>query len=220
MMKKIKLFIFDMDGLLVDSERFYSAGWKIAMESLGYELPDSIYDSWIGQGKKKTMGMIKDIVKEDAIVDTIVNQREVYIYDALHSGEMTELAHASKSLDLLKNKGYLLGVSSSTERGRGTAILEFLNLYQYIDFASFGDDVSAVKPSPEVYQRTLDLAGVEPHEAIAVEDSYTGALSAAAAGMKVIVVPYVTFEVDKIRNIENVLVIADDLSIIKEYATN
>ena len=61
---------------------------------------------------------------------------------------------------------------------------------------------------------------MEPHEAIAVEDSYTGALSAAAAGMKVIVVPYVTFEVDKIRNIENVLVIADDLSIIKEYATN
>lgn len=209
-----------MDGLLVDSERFYSAGWKVGMESLGYQLPDSTYDSWIGQGKKKTMGMIKDIVKDDYIVENIVNIREEYIFDALHSGEMKELAYASKALDLLKNQGYLLGVSSSTERGRGTAILEFLNLYQYIDYASFGDDVSAVKPSPEVYQRTLQLAGVEPHEAIAVEDSYTGALSASAAGLKVIVVPYVEFEVEKIRNIENVLVIADDLSIIKEYATN
>lgn len=217
MMTKTKLVIFDMDGLLVDSERFYSIGWKIGLESLGYDLPVSIYDSWIGQGKKKTMSMIKDIVKEDSIVDDIVEIREKYIFESLHSGEMTELSHASQALDFLKNEGYLLGVSSSTERARATAILEFLNLYQYIDFASFGDDVTEVKPSPQVYQRTLDLANVKAEEAIAVEDSYTGVLSAQAAGLNVIVVPYVDFEIEKIKKVENVLAIAEDLSIIKEY---
>lgn len=215
-MRNTKLFIFDMDGLLVDSERFYSAGWKNAMESLGYLLDDEIYDSWIGQGRLSVMKFIKGIVKKDSIVESVFEMREKFIYESLYNGSMQELPKATYILEYLRNEGYKIGLSSSTSRKRGSAILEFLNLYAYIDYASFGDDVEYVKPSPLVYQRTLDISGFKPEEAIAIEDSYAGALAASKAGMNVIVVPYVDFEVDKIKTIENVITIANDLSIIEK----
>lgn len=216
-MLKPEMFVFDMDGLLVDSERFYSQGWKAAVDSLGYKLDDSVYDSWIGQGLKVTKQKLKEIVLEDDIVEHIVGLREKFIYEKLHSGEMMEMRYASAILSEVKNAGIKIGLSSSTARDRGEAILEFLNLYQFVDYASFGDDVDMVKPSPLVYQRTLDLSGIDSSKVIAVEDSYTGALAASNANLKVLVIPYVKFETNKIKQLEDVLVIGEDLRIIRDY---
>ncbi|MBO5351842.1 MAG: HAD-IA family hydrolase, partial [Lachnospiraceae bacterium] len=92
-------------------------------------------------------------------------------------------------LDYLKENGYKLAVASSTSKRGVERNLKSAGVLEYFDAIICGDMVEKSKPEPEIYLKACEALGVEPAEALALEDSRNGLLSAYRAGMKVIMVP-------------------------------
>lgn len=216
-MKAIKMIIFDMDGLLIDSEYHYSLGWEYAMKQEDVPTDKRTIESWVGQGKRKTIDYLMQLTKSREKVDNIVQIREEYIYRQLKNNKINTMPFAREVLCELKKEGYRIGLASSTHKKRAKKILEKLDLLKYIDYSCFGDEVEEVKPKPDIYKKVLLKSKFSPDEVIAVEDSYSGAKSASNAGISVIVIPYVDFELEKIKSIDQVIGIEKDLKSIFSY---
>ena len=121
-------------------------------------------------------------------------------------------------LDYLKNNGYKLAVASSTSKRGVERNLKDAGVLEYFDAVICGDMVEKSKPDPEIYLKACEAIGVEPTEALALEDSRNGLLSAHRAGMKVILVPDL-WEADEEIN-AFLWNMCSDLEEVKEFLMN
>ncbi|CAM3692364.1 HAD family phosphatase [Erysipelothrix urinaevulpis] len=218
-MSKFKLVIFDMDGLLVDSEIHYSDGWQYGLTKEGINVSKKITDSWLGQGKQKSIDYLNNKIQNEEIVDRVVRHREDYIYDIIETDKMNEQSNATSTLKYLKEKGISIGVASSTHRERAELILTKLGLFEYVDYACFGDEVENVKPAPDIYNDVIDHFKYNKAEILAVEDSSTGVQAAKAAGLQVIMITDNEEEKKDVLNKEIKVTILKDLSNIFNFLT-
>ena len=92
-------------------------------------------------------------------------------------------------LNAAKSHGCMIGLATSSRQIHAEQSLKRAGLYDYFDGKVFGDTVKEGKPSPEIYLKACKSIGIEPEDAVALEDAPSGAISAHAAGMRVIVVP-------------------------------
>lgn len=184
--KAIKCVIFDMDGLLVDTERVYIEGWIDAIDKRGYDIPHEVIRSWVGKSVTYSSRCLADYTED---VEAVRAERENYIYEQLHSGSIREKPYATEVLQALRQKGYCIGLATSSAKQRSKDILKTLNLLQYFDYTAFLDDVKQAKPAPDLYLHVMHQAGVSPDACLIVEDSMTGAEAAGRAGVNVVLIP-------------------------------
>lgn len=186
---KTKLLIFDMDGLLVDSERVYREGWNYGLHKCHVDIPDSVVLSWAGKSFHDTTAYLRRICKEEALCRRVREERENYIYRSLYDGNLTAKPYALDALRCAKEYGYQTGLATSSLKERSKAILDHLGLLPYLDIPVFADDVKRLKPYPDLYRTVLHLACCTAEQALAFEDSKTGYQAAEAAGIPVILIP-------------------------------
>lgn len=186
---KTELLIFDMDGLLVDTERVYLEGWLYALKKQQVAIPEAVVKSWVGKSFHDTHAYLMQVCHEEALCARIREDREQYIYQCLEDGTLSAMPYARDALQAARDYGYRTGLATSSLKKRATAILAHLDLLSYLDFPVFADDVQKLKPYPDLYLKVLRRAQVYRAHAVAFEDSQTGMQAAIAAGIQTVRIP-------------------------------
>lgn len=186
---KKTLFIFDLDGLLVNTERIYKEGWQVGLQKYHLDVPQEVLDSWAGKSLHDSHAYLMELCHEEALCKQIRQAREDYIYQCLEEGTLTPKPYANEALRYVKQCGAHTALATSSLKQRSTTILRHLGLYNDIDIPVFAEDVQQLKPWPDLYIEVLARARCSKQEAIAFEDSLTGYKAATAAGIETILIP-------------------------------
>ena len=188
MKKLLKSIIFDFDGTIIDTESlWYDIYFEYFNQHFNYELPLEIFAKGIGtrdevvfEEIEKDLGLSIDIQEIRKNLTSLFEDRA----DSLvaREGVVSFIQEAYKS-------GLQLAIASSSNRDWVSKYLKQFNLESYFTIIKTKDDVQEVKPSPELYLKTLEGLEVNANEVIAIEDSLHGASAAIQAGIKCYVLP-------------------------------
>ena len=180
-----KAVVFDMDGVITDTEKLYR---RFQMEEgLSRGIPEDVMtkacDRIAGGNKYSNKAPFEEIVGRG--IDYFeFREKLIAKLDAHILANGVELKYGVvEMLEYLKKKGIKIGLATSTVRERAIGYLTSHKIYDYFDKLIFGDMVENGKPAPDIYLKACQELGVLPEEAVAVEDSINGIKSAGAAGM-------------------------------------
>lgn len=185
----IQAIVFDMDGLIFDSERIVQRSWEAAGKQLHIEhMGDHIYNT-IGFNLKRRNAYFCSAISPDFPVEEFAQRaRETFREIADKEGVPVKTG-AQELLAYAASQGYKLALATSSRRAYSEEMLQDAGLYGYFDGFVYGDMVQNAKPDPEIYVKACETIGVLPKHSIALEDSPAGIQSAYAAGLAPIMVP-------------------------------
>lgn len=179
--------IFDMDGVLLDSEPLHYEAVRQILAEQRVEFPIEDYYRYLGTTLTSTWD---DLCERYPITMPFEQFEARYNADVLAQYQAgAPLIRGARALvQQLREAGVPIAVASSSHRMWVDAALSGASLDQYFDQTTAGDEVSMGKPSPEIYLKAAERLGLDPADCIAVEDAPAGVESASAAGMKVVLV--------------------------------
>ena len=181
--------IFDMDGLLLDSERPIRDAWLLAAQEAGVALSEAGYLTVVGANEADSRTALTDLLGGDAAYLRVQARADVLL--RVHEQRIGYPAKtgAGEILALLGARGVACGVASSTRRAEVRRRLDAAGLGGYFRSISGGDEVARGKPNPDLFLLAADRLQVEPAACLVFEDTERGATGALAAGMSVVIVP-------------------------------
>jgi len=185
----IKLVIFDMDGLMLDTESIYKKYWEQIMHERGLETPDTIFQQLIGCGKDKAKKIIAAHYGDDFDNKTVREQLLLRVRRHIDTQGVPLKKGLLHILDRLEKTKTKKCVATSSERGVMEGLLTKLNLMHRFDGFVTGDRVRAGKPDPEIFLKAAHEMNEPPETCIVLEDSNAGISAAYAAGMRSILIP-------------------------------
>lgn len=185
----MKTVIFDMDGLMIDSERISYKLLKQKVESMGFSCDLEFYKQLLGVNEQRGIFLLKEYYGQNFAARAVLDQvhkelDEVLLYDGvpLKEGLLPLLAQ-------LKEQGILCAVATSSSQKRVRAILSKANIIDFFTAVVCGDEVMHSKPAPDIFLKVLEKTESLPQEALVLEDSEAGIQAAFSAGIPVICVP-------------------------------
>lgn len=217
LLNNVKLVIFDMDGLLIDSEKVYSEGWAEGIRYYNGDVPEDIVYKMSGQSPKQNSELLNTYLNDTTLVQNIRNIRKKYFINQLELGNV-ELKPYSKDLLInLKENSYTTAIATTTDSNSAIKILNHHDLFSLFDYSIFGDQVKEVKPAPDLYLNILDQSGISKENSIILEDSLTGASAGRNAGVNVILVPDPKFTDMESIDDDNIVAIHNHLGEVFHY---
>lgn len=180
-----KAFIFDLDGVIVDTAKYHFLAWRELAIKLGFDFTEEQNERLKGVSRVRSLEILLDIGKvhleEDEKSKYLKEKNEQYLQYIAKMDHTEILPGIDDLLHYLKlNKiPYSLGSASKNAR----LILETLNLIDLFDAIVDGNDVSSAKPDPEVFLIAAEKLGAQPEDCIVVEDAQAGIQAANKAGM-------------------------------------
>lgn len=178
--------IFDLDGLLADTEPLHMRSWQETFASFGGELPDEVYEAfWIRDGKG-----IADYLPHAGLDWDLaaLHAEKARRYDALVRAEARFMPGAEGALERLRGRGRL-ALATSSWRASADAVVDTLGIRDAFETIVTRGDVARVKPHPEPFLLAAERLGVAPADCVVLEDAEKGVLAAHAAGMRCFAVP-------------------------------
>lgn len=182
--KYMKAVIFDMDGVLVDSQPYHFKADIDTMAEYGVIKDQKFYESFAGTLTADRMRTLKEMFGLDVPVEEMTIKRENMILDIMGKEDIKPVSGIPEFLRSIKEKGLTTAVASSSDYKLINLILDRLKIAQYFDSVTSGSDVKRGKPSPDVFLLAAERIGIGPSECLVVEDSENGVKAAKAAGMK------------------------------------
>lgn len=180
----MKAVIFDMDGVLVDSQPYHFKADIDTMAEYGVIKDQKFYESFAGTLTADRMRTLKEMFGLDAPVEEMTIKRENMILDIMGKEDIKPVLGIPEFLRSIKEKVLTTAVASSSDYKLINLILDRLKIAKYFDSVTSGSDVKRGKPSPDVFLLAAERIGIEPAECLVVEDSENGVKAAKAAGMK------------------------------------
>lgn len=183
--------IFDMDGLLIDSERPIMTAWIAAARALDIELSHASYLQCVGLSSTESEAVMSGLLGGPDIYRVAVEKvRAALMLERTDGAPLFPIkSGAAELIDAMHARGIRCAVASSSTRRQIEACLGSLGLLHRFEAIAGGDEVVRAKPDPALYQLAASRLDVDPADCIAFEDSENGARSALAAGLRVVVVP-------------------------------
>lgn len=195
----IKGAIFDMDGLMFDSERLVCSIWQEMMDENGYKFNVDIFKNTIGLRQDKSKKFYTSLYGEDFDYDGFKIQSRQRFYKRIEKDGVPIKKGLFELLDFLKDNNIKMAVATSTSAKTALKVIKKAGVYDYFDSFVCGDDVKNGKPHPEVFLTAAERIGVPPEECVAFEDSINGIKSAFAANMTTVMVPDFLQPTDEIK---------------------
>lgn len=179
--------IFDMDGLLLDSEPLYRYAWKKAGMELGCPIDDKLYARFVGRGSDKAEQLLSAHFGEALALDEFRARWHRYFDERLEREPIATKPGAIELLNLLDARAIPTALATSSRRSMADRCLG--DLAARFAVITSGDEVEEPKPAPRLFLLTSERLGVEPEHCLVLEDSEAGVRAARAAVMEVILVP-------------------------------
>lgn len=185
----IQAVIFDMDGLMFDTERLMLRAWSRAAAQLGY--PD------MGGVGKKVLGLTTPMAKQvyqnefgmHFPFEEMRRLGSLYREEYLSQNGVPVKPGLMELLAFLRRQKLHTAVATSTSRKSAIPLMQRAGVLPYLDRVVCGDALERSKPAPDIYLSAAALLGISPHACLALEDSPNGIRSASAAGMKTVMIP-------------------------------
>jgi HAD superfamily hydrolase (TIGR01509 family) len=179
--------IFDMDGLLLDSEPLYRITWQTAAAEMGCPIDDEFYARFVGRGNEEAERLIRERFGDALPLNEFRIRWRRDFDQRLKREPLPRKPGAIELLDLLDERGIARGLATSSPREIALRCLgELASRFTAI---AFGDEVEHSKPAPDLFLLAAQRLGIAPSQCLVLEDSDAGVRAARAAGMQVIMVP-------------------------------
>ena len=181
--------IFDMDGLLLDTEGTYLSFSREVAAEMGFPLEEEVFHRCIGIPHTGTSAIVREATGGKMDVERWAHGVHEKVFRFFSEEGVKVKAGAVPLLETLRNRGLPLGVASSTHREGVLQLLSGSGLSSYFRYFSCGDEVTKSKPDPEIFLKAAGGLGLDPRECLVFEDSPAGIRAASAAGMRAVMVP-------------------------------
>lgn len=188
----IKGAVFDMDGLMIDTEKLYLKYWKQASADFGYKMEDEHVFAIRSLARKYSIPKLKGFFGEDFPTEQVRARRTELINAHIDKNGIEIKKGLFELLDYLKSNGIKLAVATATQRDRTLLYLRKINALDYFDAIICGDMVTNGKPEPDIYITACAKLELPPSCCVAYEDSPNGIKSAFSAGCNAIMIPDMT----------------------------
>jgi HAD superfamily hydrolase (TIGR01509 family) len=181
-----KAVIFDMDGVISDTQKFHAQVWSKVMGKYGINIsPEDATFKYAGQTTREIFKLLLEQAGLAEFLDKAVEEKEIMIQEPQYQ----LIAPIKGSVSLIKKlfkDGRDIALATGSERSRAERVLDQLKLRGYFKAIVTSDDVSRTKPDPEVYLKAAHKLGRDTAECVVVEDAPNGMLAGRLAGMSVI----------------------------------
>ncbi len=214
-MKELKAVVFDMDGVIFDSERKVVECWIEIAAKYGIKDIEKLCRMCLGTNSAETRRLALEFYGDDFPYDERKAEQSALYHERYDGGRLPMKDGVRELLEFLKGKGLKIALASSTRRVVVENQLRDAEILPYFDKVVCGDMVSHSKPHPEIFLKACEELSVEPECAIAIEDSYNGIRSAHAAGMRPIMVPDMAEPTEEMEELTEVIL--SSLLEVREY---
>lgn len=217
-MNKIKAVLFDMDGVIFDTEREYLQEWNKIFEKYGYEMKKEIYVSVMGRGRKKVKEIFKENFGNDLPIEEMYIEKDKMLKETIENNKVPLKQGALELLEFLKKNEYKTALATSAKKDRVKSQVTNAKINNLFDAIVCADDIVNSKPDPEIFLKAAEKVNIKPENCIVIEDSEAGIRAAFNAGM-------IAFHVKDLKEAdENIMKYCDknfeNLIEIKKYIEN
>ena len=186
---RIRAVIFDMDGLMFDTEDLVRRAWDFAGGPLGYEHFGVNIFNTLGKGDRDRGIYFADKYGQDFPYDQFKQDYHNFYYEEIEKKGVPVKPGLYRLLEYLYENDIPAAVATSSSRRSAAAKLEETDIEKYFKAVIGGDMVTKTKPDPEIYLKACEALGVEPEHALVLEDSLNGLKAAVAAKIPAIMIP-------------------------------
>lgn len=185
----ISTVIFDLDGTLLDTEKYFKVFWRQAAAAFDYEMSEEQALRLRSLGRPFAPALLQEWFGTGFDYLSVREYRRKIMKEHLEKTGLELKEGAKETLDWLKRNGYRVALATATPADRAAEQLRQVGIAGYFDALVSAAQVEKGKPAPDVYLYACEELGARPEECIAVEDSPNGVLSAVSAGLKTVMVP-------------------------------
>lgn len=185
----VKAVIFDMDGLMFNTEYLAVRTWQTAASQMGYQIPDELFVACTGLNRAATKEKVLRELGEHLDYDKTEEIHHRLFQDHIEKFGVEKKQGLVYLLRFLKECQVKTAVATSTGKNSAESLLKKAEVYEFFDRFVFGDMVQKSKPEPDIFLKAAELLGVAPQDCMVLEDSYNGIKAAHAAGMKPVMIP-------------------------------
>lgn len=182
----MKGIIFDLDGVIVHTDKFHYLAWKSVADELGVYFDENINNRLRGVSRMESLNIILEKYDGELSnnqkneIATRKNERYKALLKNMNSSDVNN--EVIQTLKKLKDKGIKLAIGSSSKNAK--YILERTELTSFFDAVSDGNNITKSKPDPEVFLKAADFINLKPDDCIVVEDAIAGIDAAYSGGFK------------------------------------
>ena len=185
----MKAVIFDMDGVIFDSERLYIECCTEVADELGMDGIVEVCYRCIGVTAETTRQILLEAYRDPALVDRFREKTVSMYLEKYDAGLLAVKPGVKELLQFLKDRGCRTAIASSTRTDVVKKELSEAGLLGFFERVVGGDRVSRSKPNPDIFLKAAEELGAEPEHCLVIEDSFNGIRAAKAAGMTAVMVP-------------------------------
>ena len=185
----IKAIIFDMDGLMIDSERVTFECYQERLKDMNLTMDEEFYKTLLGKPIKGIYQRFYDVYRNDFPIENVIQDVHQLMAERFETEGVPVKKGLVELLHYLKDNNYKTIVATSSNRDRVDKILAQAKITEFFDDSICGDEVTKGKPNPEVFLKSCQKLGVNVDEAIVLEDSEAGIQASYDANIKVICIP-------------------------------
>lgn len=211
----IKAIIFDMDGLMIDSERVTFECYQERLKDMNLTMDEDFYKTLLGKPIKGIYQRFYDVYGNDFPIENVIQDVHQLMAERFETEGVPVKKGLVELLHYLKDNNYKTIVATSSNRDRVDKILAQAKITEFFDDSICGDEVTKGKPNPEVFLKSCQKLGVNVDEAIVLEDSEAGIQASYDANIKVICIPDMKYPEKQYE--EKTFIILKDLTEVTAY---
>ena len=182
-MKKIKGVLFDMDGVIFDTEKAYLETWTKVFARYGYNLKKETYISVMGTGRENAINTFKNTFGNDIPIEEMYREKDRILKEIIETGQVPMKVGVLEIITYLRENNIKVALATSARRWRAEKQLEMNGIKNLFDSVVCGDEITNLKPNPEIFLKACEKISLSPKECIVIEDSPAGIQAAYRARM-------------------------------------